>query len=88
LHIAIAAIQSGEPLNLTAATDALIEGYSCHFVEVSRSSYKDYVGFGRWYYEGDEFPLYQILWPNRQGQFPWQPEASDSLKRLQPILGI
>jgi hypothetical protein len=88
LHIAIQAIQSGEPINLAAKTDALIDGYYCHFVEAPRSKYRDYVGFGRWYYEGDKFPLYQIVWPNRQGQFPWQPEASDSFKRLQPILGI
>lgn len=87
LHIAVRAIQRGEPLNLSAPTDELLEGYPCCFVEVPATEYHDYVGFCRWYYEGNGFPLYQIVWPNRLGQFPWHPEATASFKRLQPVLG-
>jgi len=88
LSTAVQAVQSGEPLDLATPPDALLEGYPCCFVEVPRSHYQDTVGFCRWYYEGNGFPLYQIVWPNRSGQFPWHPEASDAYKHIQPVLGL
>jgi Domain of unknown function (DUF4262) len=47
----------------------------------------EYIGYARWYYEGDGFPLYQIVWPARSGQFPWDRLASAEFKRAQPVIG-
>jgi hypothetical protein len=49
--------------------------------------YHDYVGFARWYYRGEHFPMYQIVWPSNDGYFPWSPYASDTFKEWQPVLG-
>jgi hypothetical protein len=43
-------------------------GMKCHFLEVNTRCYSDYVGFALWYYRKRRFPLYQIIWPNNEGQ--------------------
>lgn len=87
LSVAVDTIQRKKPIDLSRPTDELLEGYSCCFVEVPTSQYRDHVGFCRWYYEGNGFPLYQIVWPSREGIFPWHPEASSEFKETQPVIG-
>lgn len=87
LHIAVEAIKGGNPIDLGLPTEELVEGYSCCFVEVPVSQYRENVGYCRWFYEGDIFPLYQIVWPSREGYFPWHSAAPDSFRSIQPVLG-
>ena len=84
---AVEALPRGKSLDLNKPTAELLEGYSCCFVEVPASNYYEYVGFARWYYCGNGFPLYQIVWPSRDGFFPWHPKASQEFKQCQPVLG-
>ena len=88
LSIAVQAIRDNAPLDLSAPTEILLEGYTCCFVEVPASHYYDYVGFCRWFYEGNNFPLYQIVWPSRAGQYPWHPKVSVEFKQAQPVIGL
>lgn len=76
----------GRHLDLSKPTDELLERYSCCFAEVPKARYYEYVGFARWYYKGNDFPLYQIVWPSRDGHFPWHPEASEVFKSAQPLI--
>ncbi len=87
LSIAVTAIRSGQPLDLTQPTDALLEGYACRFVDVPKSEYYEHLGFARWYYRGDSFPACQVVYPSRGGHFPWDPEAPQTFKKFQPVLG-
>ena len=87
LTIAVDAAKEGHPLNITASTDELLNGFECCFVEVPNSAYRDHVGFARWYYQGDDFPLYQIVWPSRHGHFPWHVAATSEFRAVQPVLG-
>jgi hypothetical protein len=59
----------------------------CYFIEVAERYYPDYVGFARWYYRRREFPLYQLIWPNNDGHYPWEEDAPRSFKEWQPVLG-
>lgn len=88
LHIAAEAARDGKPLNLEEPTGELVEGYPAVFVPVPKSAYFENVGFARWFYEGDGFSLYQIVWPSRTGLFPWHPDATKSFRAMQPVLGI
>src|SRR5262249_711689 len=65
LGIVATGLAEGRRLDLTQPTEDLLEKGSCVFVEVPRSQYREHVGFARWYYEGDGFPLAQIVYPNR-----------------------
>ena len=87
LNIAVSAAQAGKALDLRKPTDDLLNGYPCVFVEVPHAQYREHVGYGIWYYEGESFPVQQIVWPSRNGHFPWHNEASDSFRKSQPVLG-
>ena len=65
----------------------MLEGHQCAFVRVPVEQYRNYVGYARWYYQGDDFSLYQIVWPSRDGHFPWQAQASAQYVESQPLLG-
>ena len=87
LTIAANAIKRKEPIGLAVPTDALLEGYSCCFIDVPISKYYEHVGFCHWFYQSDNFPLYQIVWPTRSGLFPWHPEVTADFRIAQPIIG-
>jgi hypothetical protein len=65
----------------------VILGLKCHFIEVNPRYYSDYVGFALWFYRKRSFPLYQIIWPNNDGLYPWDPNATKAFKEWQPMLG-
>jgi len=87
LHLAVTGTKDGTIADLAAPTDAILEGYSCIFVEVPKAAYREHVGYARWYYEGDDFPLYQIVWPSMGGQYSWDADASAAYRARQPVLG-
>jgi hypothetical protein len=33
-------------------------------------------------------PLYPIVWPNNDGNYPWNPHATKEFKDWQPVLGV
>jgi len=87
LTVAVGFIQIGNPIDLSLPTDLLLEGYPCVFVKVPESQYHEQVGFCRWYYQGNAFGLHQIVWPTRDGHFPWHPSVSEPFRANQPVLG-
>jgi len=88
LGVAADAAKSDHPIDLTQPTGALIENYSCCFAQVPTSEYQEHVGYSRWYYKGNDFPLYQIVWPSRTGVFPWHPQATREFRAAQPVIAI
>src|SRR5437899_8586697 len=67
LNVVAVGLAEGRRIDLSKPTDELLERLSCHFVEVPKRHYHEHVGFARWYYQGNKFPLYQIVWPSREG---------------------
>ena len=88
LGIVADAVKTGQPFDLAQPTDALISNYSCCFAQVPTSEYHEHVGYCRWYYRGNDFPLYQIVWPSRAGLFPWHPQAAPEFRAAQPVIAI
>ena len=87
LGVAANAAASGNPINLNAPSDRLLQGYSSVFVEVPKSVYESYVLSTLWYYQGDSFPLFQVVWPSARGNFPWHPAEAATFAN-QPVLGV
>jgi hypothetical protein len=54
---------------------------------VDNIHYKAYLGYAHWFYEGDDFPVLQCIYPTVKGIYPWQDEWPERLKKVQPILG-
>jgi len=87
LNTVASGLEENRRLDLATTTRDLLQGTHCCFVEVAERYYPGYVGFARWFYRGKPFPLYQIVWPNTDGHYPWHPHAPDSFKEWQPVLG-
>lgn len=56
------------------------------FRKVAPEYYAEHFGHGRLFYKGDDFPVLQCLWPDREGRFPTDPEFSSELRSRQPLL--
>jgi hypothetical protein len=87
LNIVATGLEHDHRYDLNNATLDLLPGSPCLFLEVAGRYYSDYLGFARWYYRKRHFPLYQIIWPNSDGHYPWHSNAPDSFKQWQPVLG-
>jgi hypothetical protein len=64
---------SGEQFKDGDRVAGLIEGYDCVLKRMQRGTYRQYLGYALWFYQGDEFEALQIVWPDMQGRYPWDP---------------
>ncbi len=67
--------------------EGLLIDYPVRFVGVPKASYHDFLGSAMWAYEGDDFGCVQLVWPDKQGRWPWDPDARDRFAEKQPVLG-
>lgn len=81
-----AKVKQGEKFENLHEGDAILEGYLVFFRSVERRHYREYLGYARWFYEGDEFPALQCVWPDKAHRYPWQPDASEPFRKRQPVL--
>ncbi|NDV59731.1 DUF4262 domain-containing protein [Bacteroides sp. 519] len=64
-----------------------LKGYDIQFLEVEKEFYADYVGYAGWFYDNSfDFPLLQIVWPDKQHNFPWDKAFNPDWKFRQPLL--
>jgi hypothetical protein len=79
-------VKKGEKFENEHEAEGILAGYRVFFRNVEKRHYRDHLGYARWFYEGDEFPVRQCVWPDKTHRFPWHPEASEPFRRRQPIL--
>ena len=41
-----------------------------------------------WAYEGEEFPVVQLVWPDKQGRWPWEDGVRAGFRDAQPVLAM
>jgi hypothetical protein len=49
-------------------------------------SVREYVCFSQWFYEGNEFTVWQCFWPDVHGRYPWDANCDLETKKLQLLL--
>ena len=76
-------IKSGQSFDDWEESDDVLDGYSCMFRTVDPKLYREYFGYARWFYEGDDFPMLQCVWPDGDHSFPWD---ADYNAQSQPIM--
>ena len=86
LHQAVHEIQDGRPLSDAAPIRTLTEEYSLRAVPVKVEHHREYLSYNRWFYRGDHFQSWQLIWPDADHNFPDDPRHSDRLRELQPQL--
>lgn len=83
-----AAIEAGMRYEAGKQYDDVAEGFLSAFELVDPSYYKAYIGTAGWFYQGWNFPVLQLVWPDRDGVFPWEPNAKPGHQTRQPLLSV
>lgn len=63
-----------------------LEGFAVRFEPLSPDSVEPYMRLDFWLYEPQVFPAVQMVYPTTKGIWPWQEEAPESFRALQPLL--
>lgn len=80
-------IKAGETLPVDMPILGIIGQYAVKLRPVRRrASYKEHLGYAIWFYDGHEFPVLQLVWPDKNGRFPGEKGAAESLRKVQPLL--
>ncbi|MDQ3671215.1 MAG: DUF4262 domain-containing protein [Actinomycetota bacterium] len=52
----------------------IFEEIPCCFLRVDPGWYPVFLGYAQWFYETpDGFPVLQLVWPDKEGQYAWDP---------------
>lgn len=79
-------VRAGESFQPGVFYNGFLEGFAVTFVRVDRSHYREYLGWARWLYDGDDFDALQLVYPTTDGVWPWDAKAADDVKAQQPIV--
>jgi hypothetical protein len=82
------AARLGKMVPLDRPSDALVGGVSCAFVPVPKARYNDYVYSALWYHAGSDFPLFQAVWPDPNGCYPWNRGVPADFLERQPVIAL
>lgn len=65
----------------------ILAGYNVQFLEVKKDFYPDYLGYAGWYYNNTfDFPVLQMIWPDKEHKWPWENGFNEHWKFNQPLL--
>ncbi|MBC9912735.1 DUF4262 domain-containing protein [Chitinophaga varians] len=79
-------IKAGVSFTTNTPYKELLENYPVQFLPVDPAYYPYYPAVGSYFYEHASFPVLQLVWPDKQSLFPWDPDFHPALKRRQPLL--
>jgi len=81
-----AQIKDGTSFTTNLNYPDFLQDYNIQFIDVDESYYRNYLGYGRWYYNKNNFPALQLIWPDKQHNFPWHKDFKSAWKFKQPLL--
>ncbi|WP_324674952.1 DUF4262 domain-containing protein [Hymenobacter sp. GOD-10R] len=79
-------VKGNQPLALATDNFDFLDGLPVQFRRVEEENLGDYLGYARWYYNFEQFPAIQLLWPDEQSKYPWDAEHDERYKFSQPLL--
>jgi hypothetical protein len=79
-------VKSGETLTANKLYGGFLEGYDVQFLPVAEAFYPSYFGYARWFYDWGNFPVLQLVWPDKAHKFPWEDGFNPNWKFKQPLL--
>jgi len=56
------------------------------FLPVAKEFYPSHLGWSGWFYGSDDWPCLQLVWPDRNGSFPWEQDYEERFASSQPNL--
>ena len=86
LNIAGEAIRRGMRYSEAVQTSDLFEDRACRFRRMPEGQYPNYLGWDLWFYDGPAFPALQLIWPDQEGRWPWEPTVDPGVREIQPVI--
>lgn len=79
-------VQQGIRLREGERADGLLANVECEFRAVEKRWIRQTMGYGVWFYGGDEFAVLQCVYPDLKNRFPWQTDFDATWRNRQPLL--
>lgn len=80
-------IKNGKIYQPNTEYENIISNYPVKFLEIKKEHYQDYLGYAGWFYDKTfDFPAYQLVWTDKEGNYPWDDGFNENWKFKQPIL--
>lgn len=77
---------AAERQELDGLISDLTEQHPLRVLPVQPSHYRQYLPYARWFYRGEGFQARQLVWPDREGRWPDQPDFDPRWASVQPLL--
>jgi len=78
--------RSGTSFPVARRLNDIFSNCPAYLFPVSRHRYREHLGWSLWFYGGDDFPCLQLVWPDRDGRFPWEGGFDEAFRSSQPDL--
>lgn len=79
-------IRSGKMYDTGFEYEEPFDGLKCVFHLANKSWYPIFVGRATSFYEGEDFPILQCIWPDKEKNYPWSARFNRRLLASQPWL--
>ena len=79
-------VKAGEKFEISKGYGEILEDRECQFRFVHESQYEEFIGFSLWFYEGLDFPVLQVFWPDEDNFYPWTEGGDGWIRETQPLL--
>jgi hypothetical protein len=80
-------VRAGDRFGVGQRYEGIASNFPLAFIEMDRAYYRPYLGYARWFHRGSDFPAVQVVWPDKQGIFPWEPDYDADFFEIQRVLG-
>ena len=83
-------LMTGRVFQPRERTDDLAQGFPCSFIPIAIEHYREFLGYNGWFYRSlkQPFPALQLVWPDKQGRFPWETDYDQKFSKLQKLLDV
>ena len=86
INIILEQMKEGRAFEAGKEYDGILQDLSVYFGRVEKQHYDDHFGQAINYHRGFDFAVWQLVWPDTAGRFPWQDGFEERLREAQPLL--
>ena len=79
-------VKEGKIMEQNKTYEDFFDSGKTEFIKVDGRNIQDYFGMAIDFYNSRDFQAIQLVWTDRNNQFPWEANFEDNLKYRQPLL--
>ena len=79
-------VREGERFGDGTEAGDLLEGVRCVFRAMDPAWHRPFLGWMDWFYENEDTPVLQCVWPDHDGRWPWEAGFRPDWVWAQPLL--